>query len=212
MVNELLKLYEKRKDEILKKLKEFKKKIDENDKTVFAELAFCICTPQSRATEAWNAIKALSKNGLLYKGSAEQISQFLKTVRFGKNKARYIVEARKKFMAGRKIRIKQHILSFNNPFDLREFLVKNVRGLGMKESSHFIRNIGLSKNQIAILDVHILRNLKHYNVIRKIPEVLTRKKYLEIEKKMKEFSGRIGIPMDELDLLFWSKETGIIFK
>ena len=89
--------------------------------------------------------------------------------------------------------------------------MKNVNGLGYKETSHFLRNIGLGKN-FAILDRHILKNLKRYGVIKSIPKTLTRKKYLEIERKMKKFSEKIKIPLAELDLLFWSEETGEIFK
>jgi len=81
----------------------------------------------------------------------------------------------------------------------------------MKEASHFLRNIGLGKD-LAILDRHILKNLKEYGVINEIPKSITKKVYIAIEDKMREFSKRINIPMDELDLLFWSKETGIIFK
>jgi len=81
----------------------------------------------------------------------------------------------------------------------------------MKESSHFIRNVGMGSD-IAILDVHILKNLKEYGVVEKVPEVLTKKVYLDIESKMRGFSKLIKIPMDELDLLLWSEETGMIFK
>jgi N-glycosylase/DNA lyase len=95
---------------------------------------------------------------------------------------------------------------------LREWLVKNVKGIGMKEAGHFIRNMGLSNNQLAILDVHILKNLKEFGIIEKIPKSLTKKEYLKIEDRMREFSKKIGIPLDELDLLLWSKETGFIFK
>jgi len=41
---------------------------------------------------------------------------------------------------------------------------------------------------------------------------LTKKRYLEIEEKVRRFSREIDIPMGELDLLLWSKETGWIFK
>ena len=94
---------------------------------------------------------------------------------------------------------------------MREFLVNNVKGFGMKEASHFMRNIGLGKD-LAILDRHILKNLKLYGVVDEIPNSLTQKKYLNIEAKFREFSEKIQIPMDELDLLFWSEETGEIFK
>jgi N-glycosylase/DNA lyase len=136
----------------------------------------------------------------------------MNAIRFGKNKAKYIVEARKKFTVDGRLQIKEFVRSFIDPLELRGWLKENVNGLGMKESSHFIRNIGLSENQLAILDVHILKNLKECGVVERVPKNLTEKEYLKIEEKMKEFSRQIGIPMDELDMLLWSKETGIIFK
>jgi N-glycosylase/DNA lyase len=211
-IEELLKLYEKRKEEIKERLSELQRMMNESNERIFAELAFCICTPQTKAVSAWNSISALISNGLLYKGSVEEIASSLKGVRFRKNKAKYIVEARKKFTVDGKIQIKEFLLSFIDPLELREWLVKNVKGIGMKEASHFIRNIGFSENQLAILDVHILKNLKELGVIEKIPKSLTKKEYIKIEDKMKEFSKRVGIPMDELDMLLWSKETGFVFK
>lgn len=211
-IEDLLKLYEDKKEEIKERLLEFKKMINESNEIIFAELAFCLCTPQTKATTAWEAIKKLMNNGLLYRGSEEEIIPFLKGVRFRKNKAKYIVEARKKFTVDGKIQIKEFLLSFIDPLELREWLVKNVKGIGMKEAGHFIRNMGLSNNQLAILDVHILKNLKEFGIIEKIPKSLTKKEYLKIEDRMREFSKKIGIPLDELDLLLWSKETGFIFK
>ncbi|MBI4175854.1 MAG: DNA lyase, partial [Candidatus Aenigmarchaeota archaeon] len=78
------------------------------------------------------------------------------------------------------------------------------------EASHFLRNVGFT--DLAILDRHIMRNLVRYNAIKEVPKSLTRKKYYYIENRMKSFCARVGIPMDELDLLFWSEETGEVFK
>jgi N-glycosylase/DNA lyase len=150
-------------------------------------------------------------NGLLYFGDEKQIKLSLIGVRFSENKARYIVEARNFFQKDSKFQIKERIGSFKSVKILREWLVKNVKGLGMKEASHFIRNIGLGK-ELAILDRHILRNLLKFKVISDIPRNLGKRIYLQIESKMKEFSNKTDIPMSDLDLLFWSKETGEIFK
>lgn len=185
--------------------------MNEHDERIFAELCFCICTPQSKATACWNSISSLMKNGLLYNGSEKQIRPFLNPIRFADKKVEFIIEARNTFTEDGKIKIKNWIKKFDDIFELRNWLAKNVNGLGLKEASHFLRNIGLGEN-FAILDRHILKNLKESGVIEEIPATLTEKKYLEIEKKMKEFSDKINIPMDELDLLYWSKETGIIFK
>ncbi len=86
-----------------------------------------------------------------------------------------------------------------------------MKGLGYKEASHFLRNIGLGFD-LAILDRHIMRNLLKYGVIDKIPECITKKCYLSLENEMKKFSDKIDIPLADLDLLFWSEETGEIFK
>lgn len=213
MTEELLEAYEIKKHDIKKRLEEFKTVFDQSDEKLFSELAFCILTPQSKAKTSWNAVQALEKNNLLLNGGKEKIAPFLQAVRFHENKSMYLVEARTLFTENGKINIKDKISDVkDSPVLFREWLLKNVKGLGMKEASHFVRNVGLSKNQLAILDVHILKNLAELGVIDEIPKSLTKKKYLEIEGEMKNFSEKIGIAMDELDLLLWSKETGMIFK
>ena len=84
-------------------------------------------------------------------------------------------------------------------------------GIGYKEASHFLRNIGYGED-IAILDRHILKNLKLLNVISDIPASLSKKQYLLIEKKMKQFSKKINISLSHLDLLLWYREAGEVFK
>jgi N-glycosylase/DNA lyase len=93
----------------------------------------------------------------------------------------------------------------------RDWLVRNIKGIGYKEASHFLRNIGFG-GRLAILDVHILRNLVKFGVLREIPKSLSRGKYIELERKAGRFADKAGIPMDHLDLLFWSEQTGMIFK
>jgi len=84
--------------------------------------------------------------------------------------------------------------NFKNPEKIRVWLVKNIKGFGYKEASHFLRNIGLGEN-IAILDRHILKNLKRFKVIKEVPISISPRKYLEIENKMKLFSKKIKIPV-----------------
>lgn len=209
----LLEMYENRKEEIRKRLEEFKSVFSRSDEKLFSELAFCILTPQSKAVTSWNAVQTLERNSLLLNGSQEEIRPFLQAIRFGNNKSKYLLEARRLFTENAKMCIKEKLSGIkDNPTLFREWLVKNVKGLGMKECSHFIRNIGLSKNELAILDVHVLKNLKELGVVDEIPKSLTKKAYLEIEDKMKKFADKIKITLDELDLLLWSKETGLIFK
>ena len=93
----------------------------------------------------------------------------------------------------------------------REYFLKNVKGLGLKEASHYLRNVGHGKT-LAILDRHILKNLVKCGAIEHVPASLTEKRYFEIEREMENFCKKTGIPLAHLDLLFWAEETGEIFK
>lgn len=207
----LLNSYEVKKDAIRKRLEDFKETGKGSNEQIFEELCFCLCTPQSKAKACDIAVKKLAKNRLLFEASEEEIVPYLKDIRFPRSKVRYIVEARKLFLRNGSWNLREQFAGFSNPSQLREWLVKSVKGLGYKEASHFLRNIGLGQ-ELAILDRHILKNLVEYGVIPHSAESLSRKEYLEIERKMRIFSSEIGIPMAELDLLLWSEETGEIFK
>ena len=203
--------YSERKEIIQNRLKYFKSIWNEDDKRIFAELCFCLLTPQSKAKLCDAAIQNLVKTNLLYTGTEQDIKDYLIGVRFNNNKSRYIMQARKMFTSNNKISIKDKIKEFNNSLDLRNWLVENVNGIGLKEAGHFMRNIGMYED-VSILDRHILKNLDKHGVIEEIPNPLTKKQYLEIEEKMKIFCKEIGVKMEEIDLLFWSEETGEVFK
>lgn len=213
-IKNLQKTYRAKKSMIDRQLKHFSSVFNMKPSFIFKELCFCILTPQSKAKTCDHAIEKIYDKGILFTGSEKEIAHHLKSIRFKNNKAKYIVLARR-FFTDRKtgqITIKKKISSFEKkPQELRTYLVKNIKGIGMKEASHFLRNIGKG-NSLTILDRHIIKNLKKYNVIESMPESITVKKYLETENRMKEFSKISKIPVDALDLLFWSDETGQIFK
>ncbi len=211
-MEELYEIYNKIKSIIKKRLKEFKNKWKEgSEREIFAEFIFCLLTPQSKAKVCWRAVENIVSKNMLLKGKADDIVRFLTGVRFKHKKASYIILAREKFVVNKKLKIKEFLSKFDDVISMREWLVKNIKGMGYKEASHFLRNIGFGKD-IAILDRHILKNLKLFNVIDKIPSSLSKKLYFEIEDKMRKFSNKIKIPMDELDLLLWYKEAGEVFK
>ena len=87
-----------------------------------------------------------------------------------------------------------------------KFLVKNITGLGYKEASHFLRNVGY--NDVAIIDRHIIRFLYQYHYIDQLPKIITKKIYLELEDILTKF----GILLDKLDLMIWYHMTGTVLK
>ncbi len=200
LLNEIKILYEERKEEIEKRIEDFKK--EKSKEEILAELIFCILTPQSKAKFCWYGAKNILGKKLM---KEEEIRNELRKVRFKNKKATYVLDAIENFD---KIieKIKDML-----PEEAREYIVENIKGMGYKEASHFLRNIGNGLN-LAILDRHILKNLKNLGVIDEIPKSMARKKYIEIEEKMRKFSEKISIPLAHLDLLLWCKETGEVFK
>ncbi|MFA6079593.1 MAG: N-glycosylase/DNA lyase [Candidatus Omnitrophota bacterium] len=211
-VKALIAEYKLNKGKIKGRLDDFKDLHKGKDEDIFRELAFCILTPQSKAVSCDKAIRQLKEKGLLLKGRSGEIGANLKGMaRFHNKKAVYLVKARDLFTAGGRIDVKSRIDPLNARAT-REWLVENIKGFGYKEASHFLRNIGLGKD-LAILDRHIIKNLVRYNAIDKVPPSIgSRKIYLEIEDKARKFCRAVKIPLGELDLLFWSIETGYIFK
>lgn len=211
-VEEIKRIYISIKSKIVSKLEEFKHILRTgSEEDIFAELVFCILTPQSKAISCWSAVKKLQLNDLLLKGNEVRVAKELSGVRFRYKKAKYIIEVRKIFSIKAEISIKLKIEQLVKNKNERDWLADNVKGMGYKEASHFLRNIGLGEN-LAILDRHILKNLKLMEIIKEIPDHLSKKRYLEIENKMKKFANKIEIPTSHLDLLLWYKETGEIFK
>ncbi len=202
-INQLKEEHKKKELIIKNRLNDFKS-IKEDE--YFYELCFCLLTPQTNAKMADRAIQQL-KARKFHENNFNPVL-YLEGIRFLNNKSRYLLEAKEKLDL---IKEKLKILK-DDPIQLRLWLIENIKGMNYKESGHFIRNIGLSNNGISILDRHILKNLHKLNVISEIPNPLTKKQYLEIEQKFLNFSKEVNIPIDELDLLFWSMETGEVFK
>lgn len=205
-------VYQKIREKVLSRIDDFRNVWREGqEEDIFAELVFCILTPSSRARSAWSALEALKQKNLILYGAFEQVSPYLNTVRFKNKKAHFIVRARKLFLVNDRISIREKILQFPSVYDKREWLVSHVDGIGYKEASHFLRNIGFT-DEITILDRHILKNLSLYGVIEEVPGSLSKKRYLDIEKRMIRFSEMLNIPVSHLDFILWFKETGDIFK
>jgi len=202
-VRELKALYKNYEKIISARLGEFDALRSAPVKRIFGELCFCICTPQSNALLAAKAIGKLTEEGRLYSTDAACIRECLYGVRFPNNKSRYIADAASVPL--------EEIMRGEDDMKVREEIVAKVKGIGLKEASHFLRNVGRAED-LAILDVHILKNLKVFGVIKEIPETLTKNRYYEIEEKMRGFARKLGIPLRALDLLLWAKETGHVFK
>ena len=202
------KIKELRKDKSLRKrieerLEEFRELGRKESKEIFKELCFCILTANFNAQRSIK-IQELIGDGFLSLPERE-LSMRLKKLghRYPEARASYIVNARRY-----KDSIKEILLSKGRD-GKREWLVENIKGIGYKEASHFLRNIGML--DYAIIDFHIIDLLEKEGLIER-PKSLTKKRYLLIESILREIADQLSISLGELDLYLWYIETGKVLK
>ncbi|MCC7552215.1 N-glycosylase/DNA lyase [Candidatus Micrarchaeota archaeon] len=188
---------------ITKRLKEFKSFRKKHINEIFNELCFCVLTANYSAEGGIN-IQTKINEGFSCLTQEDLTNEFKKYgYRFPKIRAEYICSNRDKKNELNKI------LNTKKREELREWIVKNIKGLGYKEASHFLRNIGYF--DYAIIDFHIINLLVKNNLIKK-PKTLTKNKYLEIENILKKLARELNLSLGELDLYLWYIETGKVLK
>ena len=174
-------------------------------KEIFKELAFCILTANFNAVGGIKIQKEIDDGFIEW--DEQKLATELKRLghRYPRTRARYIVLSRKFARS-----LPDLIDSMReSPKRLREWLAKNIKGLGFKEASHFLRNIGIL--DLAIIDFHIIDLLARYKILAK-PKSLTKKRYLEIESLLSQLARATNMSLGELDLYLWYLETGKILK
>jgi len=186
------------------RIKEFKAAGRKLDHDIFCELCFCIMTAN------FNAERSIQIQNEIKRGfcdlPAEELAERLRELghRFPEARTKYIIEARKHLDS-----LKGIMERIEDEQQLRDWFAKNIKGLGYKEASHFLRNIGYEN--VAIIDFHIIDVLVRHDIIER-PKTLTPKKYLEIEMALKGLASKLNLSLAELDLYLWYMETGKVLK
>ena len=185
------------------KLKEFKRVGTKSTKEIYKELCFCTLTANFDAAKSI-VIQEKVCNGFIDLPE-KQLEKKLRSLGYRyPNRAAYITDSRKHYP-----KLKRTIGSFDDEFILRGWLAKNIKGLGFKEASHFMRNIGFEN--VAIIDFHIVDILVDNKFIER-PKTMTKKRYLEIEQILKKIADKLKMSLAELDLYLWFLETGKVLK
>jgi len=186
------------------RIKEFWEAGKKPSSEIFKELCFCILCANFNAERSIEIQRKIGDGFLTL--SEFELAVALRHLghRFPNTRAKYVVQAR---------RFKDSLRDFVGSFDdrnrLRDWLVQRVKGIGPKEASHFLRNIGYA--DFAILDFHIINILARHNLIEK-PKTLTMGKYLGIENMLRKIAVKTRLNLAELDLYLWYMETGKVLK
>ena len=211
LVTSLLISYHQKKAAICARLNDFALlRTNASDERLFEELVYCLFTAGASARMGLKSVERVRP--LLRRGTVEQLSKALIGAhRFHNARARYVLEARAFLQQDCQLKLRQKLDSFGDDQEARrDYFVTNIKGIGYKEASHYLRNIGYCG--YAILDKHILHTLSEFGVISSPNPPTTKKKYVATEEVMRNFAEGIRIDFDELDLLLWSNKTGEILK
>jgi N-glycosylase/DNA lyase len=206
--------YAKRRKEIRARLREFRRVWQTgSDRRLWEEMVYCIFTAGASAKMGLRSVETLRP--LLESGAQREMTRALIAAgahRFPNARPEYVVVTRDYLQQSFSMRLRERLASFDDPFERRDWLANDprVKGLGYKEASHFLRNIGFQG--YGILDKHIIRCLCELGVIDSPKPPTARRGYLETEQRMREFAAMARIDFDELDLLLWSMKTGEILK
>lgn len=181
------------------------------DSDLWEEMVYCFFTGGCSAKMGMRSIEAVRP--LLLDGMQPELAKALTGVhRYPNARSRYIVESREFLRRDCGLELRAKLESFDSSLERRDWLVKEkgIKGLGYKEASHFLRNIGFKG--YAILDKHVLNCLAELKIIADPKPPNTRSKYLSVEDELREFTTAVGIDFDEMDLVLWSMKTGEILK
>jgi len=180
------------------RISEFKKLGKKPGCEIFKELCFCLLTANYSAERGIEIQKKMGGGFLTL--SEKRLASTLRTLgyRYPNVRAGYITQARIY-----KDSIRDYVRSWTPHIDdyaSRDWVVKNIKGLGYKEASHFLRNIGY--DNLAIIDFHIVDLLVRHGLCER-PKTLT------ILNKIAEKSN---LTLAKLDLYLWYIETGKVLK
>ncbi|MFT3744437.1 MAG: N-glycosylase/DNA lyase [Pyrinomonadaceae bacterium] len=182
-----------------------------SDLNLFEEMVFCFFTGGCSAKMGLSSIEAI-KPILLTADQPELANALVGHHRYPNARSKYVVASREFLTQELGLKLRKKLNSFDCRFERRDWLVreKGIKGLGYKEASHYLRNIGYKG--YAILDKHVLNCLAELKIIDDPRPPNTRSRYLMVEEKLKQLTEMTRIDFDELDLVLWSMKTGVILK
>lgn len=215
---DLKKHYSENKEDIQSKLKEFRDLRKASDERLFKELCFVILTSRSSAENAWRATEELDDKDLLSEPKRQEIKEVIaeNRIQFEDRKAGFILE-NFKFLSqptfdepSKSMKLRARIKP-DNIMQCRKWFVQNIKGVGWKGASHFLRNIGYG-DSFAILSSHTVSVLFDLDVLKNSKPPNHEESYLNAEEKVQNFGEEIGINIQALDIVLWSYRTGKVFK
>ncbi len=187
-----------------------------SEETLWEELVCCILSSQVPYENARATTKSLKKYGLLTSDPINNFEQQVRDVlhapitvcgrsihyRFPNIRANQIARARKEIFRTRKA-LSHLVYDSESAEALREQLAREIPGMGLKQASMFLRNVGVSYD-LAILDTHVFKYMYALNIVDPYSDHVARgPNYLGTELRLRRYADIIGYPVGCLDWAIW---------
>lgn len=195
------------------------------ERKLLSELILCILSSQEKYEVALGAMKMLQKNNVLFipqtklelkdikRGVALTLCQPVKFTQHGKNysrrlrffikKGKFIINTIKSIYLNN-LTIKQ-ILTHNDCIqETRKNIINYSCGLGPKQASMFLRNVGYH-SEFAVLDKHVIDYMKILGMSDiNAKSYSSMGQYQMIEMRLKSYAETYNVSLLHLDLAIWT--------
>lgn len=190
-----------------------------NEYSLRRALVSCILGSQVRYEMAYTALERIENTGLLtdewwcndrdnFEAKVFEVlsvnthqSHKKWCYRFPKSRAHQLEETRKTIA---KRPLFERLYNNSDPKNIRKELISDIPGIGPKQASMFLRNIGISYD-LAILDTHVLRFMHMQKTLYlKQMNIGTLSAYERTERIAQNYANSLGYPVGYLDLAIWA--------
>ncbi len=194
------------------------RRLDEHD--LWREFCLCVLSSRTRFELASEAVDRLERSGVLARMRAKptnvhhaEVEAVLRPRKDGKVGARGIPFWRSRsaqllgsaaaLYAGRRKGLKSILLRIGDPERVRSEFVSTLPGMGMKQASHFLQNIGFSRD-LAIIDTHLLSFIiEDLMLIRFESHGVSERMYMDLERRVQRMAAANGFSLRQLDRAIW---------
>jgi N-glycosylase/DNA lyase len=179
---------------------------DMHFQVIWQKLAFCILSSNSRYEAALSAHQSLFASPNLFRSANIDLEELcsdilsrISGIRFARKRSQYLASSWQTLN-----KYYPDLVSlFSSEEDenvIRQFVVSIFQGIGMKQASMFLRDIGVSRN-LAIVDVHILRFIHEHAGVKYNPAKMS--EYIMAEKYLIEVAEAHKTSLASFDIALW---------
>jgi len=190
-----LSLSDEEKNELQRTIKQFKRRKTKEEK--FYDLCFCLLAPQTTFKSNRATIFDLIALDFYHREiSRKKLYKVLRRTRFFRVKTGYLLGLKKVFPE-----IVEELKRKKSAEAKREYLASNIKGMGLKAASHFLRNLG--EEDLAVIDTHVMKFLGADH-----SQAKTKREYCEIEKEFRKVAKANRMTPAVLDAYIWKTYSG----